>query len=359
MKRKLESKQAQKADLRFDAPDAWQADPIRAFDAFVQDVAFVALSRRKPALVDSSGRRKRLMPLRATSAKIYRHMWANFVRWMIESKLSLLTLTTADLVAFLEQRDETGRRRLQGATIRRQYLTLWERVYRHLGIEPNPAAQACRDMAMQRRSDLAGRNKETVALSAAQREAFMAALNTAFAGDAGTQAGWKLRRDAAMQAVMLGAGLKVAEAIGLYTENIGEQGKDGTVPLTVSPSAAGGTVPWHDTLLHAFAAPIVLHWAAERRRLAIPGKLLFPASLKGGKLNKSTVYRHARKFFEAAGIDVSRKGGRTLRNTFAAHELVKGQAEEIVGQMLGHRRQRSIETYVNAASRLAKASRKR
>ncbi|MDB5772217.1 MAG: hypothetical protein JWM42_2591 [Burkholderia sp.] len=31
--------------------------------------------------------------------------------------------------------------------------------------------------------------------------------------------GWKRRRDRAMQAMMLGAGLKVSEAIGLYMRN--------------------------------------------------------------------------------------------------------------------------------------------
>jgi integrase len=47
--------------------------------------------------------------------------------------------------------------------------------------------------------------------------------------------GWRRRRDRAMQALMLGAGLKVSEAVGRYTINVGETDVTGSVPL--SPQA--------------------------------------------------------------------------------------------------------------------------
>jgi site-specific recombinase XerD len=50
--------------------------------------------------------------------------------------------------------------------------------------------------------------------------------------------------------------------------------------------------------------------------------------------------------FARAGIEVSRQGGRTLRNSFAARELKAGGAIELVGEFMGHRRRRSTEHYI-------------
>jgi site-specific recombinase XerD len=166
-----------------------------------------------------------------------------------------------------------------------------------------------------------------------------------------TAAGWKRRRDRAMQALMLGAGLTVAEAMHLKMRDIGAAGQDGSVPVTVRPESAHSTTREHRTLLRPFAAQEVLRWLEERKELAIPGQLLFPAALSGGKpLDKATVYRQVRKTFERAGLEMPRSGGRTLRNTFAVRELEKGSAES-VGELLGLERTRSTEYYMNAARR--------
>jgi site-specific recombinase XerD len=156
---------------------------------------------------------------------------------------------------------------------------------------------------------------------------------------------WKRRRDRAMQAMMLGAGLKVSEVIGVYTENVHEKESTGSIPITISPGSAGGIVRWHQTQLRPFAAPEVLQWLEERIALKVPGPLLFPAALEGGRLNKATVYRQVKATFERAGIDVARLGGRTLRNAFAVRELKAGESIELVGEFMGHRKRRSTEAY--------------
>lgn len=315
-------------DLFDDAGNAWCVDPQTAFESFVRSPDFVALSRRRPKRNDEEPQR-----LRPSSAQIYVLMWSTFVRWMEEERKEIFGITSKDLLAFLERR-EHGKRVLEGSTIRRQYLTLFERVFTHLKVAPNPAIHACFDVMKNRQ--LAGANTPTVALTDEQHVAFMRALPAPET--------WQRRRDRAMQALMIGAGLKVSEAIGLRIENIGEKDPSGSVPIAISPASAGGVVRWHQTQLRSFAVPEVLAWLNERQSLNIAGKLLFPASERGEKLHKATVYRQTKATFERADLPVVRLGGRTLRNSFAKREL-QTQPVELVSEFLGHRRLRSIETY--------------
>lgn len=97
----------------------------------------------------------------------------------------------------------------------------------------------------------------------------------------------------------------------------------------------------------------MLAWAAERKRLKILGKLLFPASLmKGELLDKATVYRQVKKTFERAKLPLPHLGGRTLRNTFAVRELQQETIEQ-VKEMMGHHLLRSTEDYLRVAEGLA------
>jgi site-specific recombinase XerD len=203
-----------------------------------------------------------------------------------------------------------------------------------------------------RTTNLVGKNAPKAILSLKQQQAFIDALPNYPRDDANPLEGWKTRRDRAMQALMLGAGLKVGEVIGTYTDNIGVKDSSGSVPVTISPGATGGVVRWHQTMLRPFAAEIVLDWVRERRKLGFPGQLLFPATSQGKRLNKATVYRHVKATFEQAGIEVPRQGGRTLRNAFAIRELKNGQTVEAVGEFLGHRRRRSIEPYLEVKDKV-------
>lgn len=332
----------------FDAPTIWKTDPVEAFSAFVVSIEFVEMSHRKPSGTDDRGKPRKLMPLRASSAAVYCHMWRNFVNWMREEGIDFLRAEPDQLMAFLEHKNEQGRRALEGATIRRQYLTLLERVYKHLRIRPNPATHACFDIFRRRATGLAGRNAPTAVLTQEQQQAFLDALPCSPRDAANPWIGWKQRRDRAMQALMLGAGVKVAEAIGMYVDNIGKMEADGSAEVTISPAATGGTVRWHVTKLRTPAAGVVLEWVEERAALGITGQLLFPAKETGGRMEKTAVYRRVKKTFEEAGIAVSRRGGRTLRNAYAVRELREGTTIEMVGEYLGHRKRRSMKTYEKA-----------
>jgi pilus retraction protein PilT len=145
-------------------------------------------------------------------------------------------------------------------------------------------------------------------------------------------AGWKQRRDRAMQLVMLCAGLRVSEVIDMQIDAIDSHTAtlDGSVKLCIS------TKPKYDrtTYLRVGAVPEVLAWLDERKTMNIPGMLLFPASLEGQSLDKATVYRQVNATFKRAGIAVMRTGGRTLRNTFAAQELKSGSTTQELTQLL-------------------------
>jgi integrase/recombinase XerD len=335
-------------DLFDDAAGAWRADPQTAFEAFVVSPAFIAMNKRLPKHTHGDEAARPPRPIRKSSARVYIAMWTRFLRWLAARPgKTVFDVGGPDLIDFLEHREQ-GKRVLQASTIRRQYLTLFERVYAHLDVTPNPARHACLEV-FNNRSTLVGTKMPKATLSEADQVAFMRALPAAdVAQPPDVTRGWKRRRDRAMQALMLGAGLKVSETVGLYTGNVGQTDATGSIPISVSPASAGGTVRPHQTQLRPFAVPEVLAWLRERRALRIPGELLFPATLNGGRLNQATVYRQVKATFARAGLEVARRGGRTLRNSFAARELKSTESIELVGEFLGHRRRRSTEHYLPA-----------
>lgn len=333
----------------FDNPRVWQTDPRVAFEAFVLSPEFQLLGRRKTAAVKT----EQPPPMRASSARIYILMFGKFLRWLDEREIALLDVTNATILQFLEHASaapdaQAPLKKDLNSSIRIRYLRIFERVFHHLNVHPNPARHAAFEIYKSQDKQLRGKDLDKVAMTDAEHAAFMQALPVA-PGPVTAQdptRGWKRRRDRAMQAVMLGAGLKVSEVIGMAIEHVGEPDATGCIPVTVSPTSTGGTSRWHQTQLRLFAVQEVVQWKAERTRLGIPGPLLFPASLQGGRLDKATVYRQVKATFERAGIDIQRLGGRTLRNSFAVRELKQGASIELVGEFMGHRKRKSTEHYV-------------
>jgi integrase len=331
------------ADL-FESPHFWTVAPVEAFSAFVKTVDYVKLGRR---VADSDDADKTSRPMRDSSAQVYIHMFTRFARWMAREGVDVFGVTPAHLRAFLEYKEsEEGKPpRALASSIRVRYLRMLERVFAHLQIAPNPARHASFEV---HQTKSAGRDKPKAILTDAQQAAFMRALPNAepFAADDMENPSWKRRRDRAMLAMMLGAGLKVSEVIGIRTESVGTMDTTGSVPVSITPRSVNGNAKHHETQLRPFAVTEVSAWIAERKLRKIPGELLFPASLQGGLLNKATVYRYVKETLARAGIDVHRKGGRTLRNSFAVRELEAGGSIELVGQFLGHKKRKSTEKYI-------------
>ena len=314
---------------------AWNTDPIRSFKQFVTSTAFAETGRRLRA--DGS-----LPGLSEASAKIYIFMFNSLAGWLAEERLPFSRVTQADLLRFIE-RKENGKRVLN-SKIAYRYLRLLERCYDHLQLSPNPAQLAILgiDRAHIARDD-AGRT-----LSDEQLARFFAALpadaprrrrSTPFDG-------WKRRRDRAMQVVIALAGLRVSEAIGLLVSEVGRQAEiDGSILITITPDEKHDTSHEHSVTLPPQGVEELLPWLQEREAMGIPGEFVFPANLTGSKMTRKTVYVQMRATFERAGMDLARSGGRTLRNTFARQQLEQGASPDELKDVLGLALERSAADY--------------
>lgn len=314
---------------------SWDADPVRAFKQFVSSTAFAETGRRLRA--DGT-----LRALSAASAKIYIFMFNNWASWVQEERLTFSTVTHTDLLRFIS-RTEKGKRVLN-SKIAYRYLRLLERCYEHLDFSPNPAQLAILniDRAHLAKDD-AGRT-----LSDDQLERFFAALPAEAPGSRQNTAfeGWKRRRDRAMQVVIALAGLRVSEAVGLLIPEVGRQiGLDGSIVLTLTPDEKHDTSHEHEITLPREGADELLPWLQERDKMAIPGQFVFPANLTGARMTRKTVYVQMRATFERAGMDLSRSGGRTLRNTFAKRQLDNGASPDELKDVLGLALERSAADY--------------
>ena len=302
----------------------WDRIPLIAFEHFLHSPAFAQTAKRAAP------------PLSDASAEVYGFMFGRFVKWLYQRGLVISRLQPADLREFLATRDARGRR-LQ-SKIAYRYLRLLERCYEHLGVEPNPASGAIAMLA----ADRPARDREMVALTPVQAGQVVAHKPELTS--------WKRQRDRAMQLVMLCAGLRVAEAIGLQTSEVAAgPEEDGTLRIRLTPTGKQPTSRAHETFLQVQAVEEVLDWLETRRRLGIPGRLAFPADEEGRPLHKSTVYRQARTALGEAGVALAHAGGRTLRNGFAVVELTAGTPEEAMRKRLGLVRPLALESYLSAA----------
>jgi site-specific recombinase XerD len=311
---------------------AWDRDPVKRFADFVATPDFVLTSSRQRELSPK--------PVSPESAAIYKFMFGKFAAWMLDERLKMSTVTARDLHRFVQLAHD-GHRDLN-SKIAYRYLRLLERCYEYLQRAPNPARDAIVGID---RAQIT-RDAPMTALNAEELERFMAAL-PGNRGDEDTKgAGWKRRRDRAMQVTMALAGLRVAEAIGLLVEEVGRQvDVEGGILLTITPEHKHPTSYEHTTTLPKEGVAELRAWLQEREALNIPGGLAFPANMEGEPLHKATVYRQVKATFERAGLAVPRAGGRTLRNTFASQQLRHGTPQSELTTTLGLALERSAEAY--------------
>jgi site-specific recombinase XerD len=302
----------------------WDRDPVAAFTQFLLSAAFAQTAKRAAP------------PVSPASAEVYTFMFGRFDKWLRGHQLKFSAVQPADLVEFLSSRDARGRP-LQ-SKIAYRYLRLLERCYEHLAYLPNPASAAITILGANRPA----RDREMVALSPDQASQIIAAKPERMS--------WKRQRDRAMQLVMLCAGLRVAEAIGLHDREVATVPEaDGTLRIRITPSGKQPTSRARETFLQQPAVEEVLAWIAARRRLGFPGDLVFPADEQGLPLHKSTVYRQSRSAMQGAEVAMPHVGGRTLRNGFAVSELRAGTLEETMRKRLGLVLPLALASYVGAA----------
>jgi len=212
-----------------------------------------------------------------------------------------------------------------------RYLRLIERVLDHIRraefASTNPARFIAQDGEATWRK--ARDNEPTGFLTPAERAKLLAYLFSPI-GVSGS-AYWKERRDRALVAVFLGAGVKTGEARALTISCINTSGTSLQIPST-HPDFA------RETHLASFAIALLEAWLVERKRQEIPGELVFPASHAGRPMHKATMLRAIDAIVESAGLTSSRTARaspQTLRNTYAAELFEHDVAPERVGTWLG------------------------
>jgi site-specific recombinase XerD len=279
----------------------WAAQPDAAFDAWLATQSF-----------------------RRSSADVYRAQWGAFLAWLGERQKDLATVDTQSIALFVGELPIKKTQRIR-------YLRLIERVLDHVRRSEygstNPARFIAQDGEASWRS--ARDNDPTGFLAPAERAALLASLFSPL--PAGGSAHWKERRDRALVAAFLGAGLKTGEARALTISCI----KSDATTLMVHASQPDDP---RETHVASFAIALFDAWLAERRRNRIPGDLVFPASLSGRPMHKATMLRAVDAIIETADISASRSARaspQTLRNTYAAELFENGVDPERVGSWLG------------------------
>jgi integrase len=140
----------------------------------------------------------------------------------------------------------------------------------------------------------------------------------------------------ALLAVLLGGGLKVAEARALRVDAIdGEGGAAMAIRMVRTDNGRAYTVP-----LFGFAHAPLRHWLAMRAATETLGDLVFPAMMNGRAMHAASVYRRVEILLEEAGVLAGRSeraSPQTLRNTCGAMHFDAGTPPAAVAQLLGMR----------------------
>lgn len=261
---------------------------------------------------------------RRSSADVYRAQWGAFLAWLRANQKNLATVDTASIANFV---GELPIRKTQ----RMRYLRLIERVLDHIRqtelASTNPARFIAQDGEATWRH--ARDNEPTGFLTPAERAKLLAYLFSPI-GVSGS-AYWKERRDRALVAAFLGAGVKTGEARVLTISCINTSGTSLHIPST-HPDFA------RETHLASFAIALLEAWLVERKRQNIAGDLVFPASHAGRPMHKATMLRAIDAIVESAGLASSRTARaspQTLRNTYAAELFEHDVPPERVCKWLG------------------------
>lgn len=347
---------ARKFDEVTRSRDDWCENPVAAFHAFILSSAYK----------ETAFKERRSESISASSAEVYLSMFSSFISFLGIQNLTIFTVEADHIYRFLTQTTkindaETGKVRelaQLNSAIQSRYVRLLERTFTFLERSPRPTDHLLFG-PMRDQYKLQGKDKKTTTLTDEQIQVFIDSLPRYSSTDTRVRndritAEWKKNRDRAIQCLILGAGLKVAEVIAIQMDEVDNTVQlDGTLKVELKESdeellKKHDTFYNHTTFIRAEFVHEILAWKKIRQNLHLQGTLLFPNHV-GLPLNKATVYRQVKQSFERAGIDIDRMGGRTLRNTFAVQELVSGTTEEELISKLGLFEDRSVSIYVNAA----------
>lgn len=288
--------------------EEWAREPLAAFDAFLANFKFDGRSLRESSFV------------------IYRGMFERLVQWAVEEKRPLMELRELDLELFLESRG-------LAPETRHRYLLVFSSLFNHLArlrgelpvdaVVDNPARALLLEAPAPER-------EEPEWLDRADMARFIKALPPATT--------WKKSRSNALAYLILGAGLRVSEALGLALGDLVQ--KNGALEsLWVQ---ARRPRPQRQVPIHGFARAPLEAWLQQRAAQGIAGNLVFPSSPAGAALQPVTLFRLVQNTLDAAGIHKRYEGATLLRNTCGALWLEQHDSGKVM-QWMGHATLRTTE----------------
>lgn len=302
----------------FDSADTWINNPQQAYAAWLAT-----------------------QPLSTSTKTVYLAMFSRFCGWLQESGKSLLHCEAADIALFLDTPNPNTRHALQPQTgrQRQQYVRQLERVFNHLAFLGYEGNNPGRQAAIERVG--AGDDKPTRILSPNERNAVIIALtaqlNELQASGLTTEM-WLVYRDLALVAVLMGAGLKVANLKRLTLNCIDL--KEERIELSLLNYT-------HRARLLPFAVAPLATWLGVQAELhggTMPeGHPVFEADRSAGfgryskilTIHPSSIHRRTQRFLEEAGIVGERASAQTLRNTYASILIEGGATDDELVDFMG------------------------
>lgn len=333
----------------FDSADAWHREPLEAFRALLASPEF-ALTRRRDAQTSAAS-----VAIRGPSATVYEHMFGRFLRHLEERQVLMPRATSVDAgLFFTGALDRVSRETYQ------RYLRLVERIYDHLVdlriISANPISAWVRDCVAQGEPAPQKRPSQPAGfITAADVVRLQDWLYTQGCAHAKN---WKQLRDITLASIGLGTGMRCHELLVLQKSQVryfpGSSPRD-LFEFDIPSRATVPTAKAHDAPAEAMSAHLMERWWlcrwAESPRVA-GGPLVFPATSKGGGLEKSTLYRNFKALARAAlerGVLsqenswVLERGAQGLRRAYALTQLERGEAPQILTHRLGHHHERPVQ----------------
>lgn len=297
--------------------------------------------------------------LRDESAQVYADMWQTFIAYCtpfgddpgvrairLDPTQALSREDLLDFLAFAAIRPQRQIRTGQPQTeLTPRYawrlLQLIDRVLSHRceerGLAPLEAPWALMQEAPYRYANAAALTPVPDFLTDEQSAALIRHCTAHTTLDLAQGVTWKVIRDRAAVALMLGAGLAPGQVRVLTLADVAiDGGPEAGVPWRLSVAADGSTAA-HQVPMAPWAARQLAFWLAVR---ALQGPAMqqstevFPSTIAGKPWSHPACHRAAVGVMEAVGIE----GGSPfrLRHTFAVRQLLSGRAEEEVARWMGY-----------------------
>lgn len=306
----------------------WQAAPDRAFEDWLANLV-VATGRGTAQLRDSS-------------VEVYRAMFNTWLAHLRQLRCGFLEASASEAQHFFAMRDFDSH-------TRRRYLQLFDRVYRSLakagwaGYSPFRQELSREQPLDERALNVLSEHEQQLLWDCLANKHLYAHLRGGATANL-----WRLERDRAMLAALLGAGLRSNELRDLRWAHVNpDPAASGDYSIRVVPA---GVHRNHTTLVLPGPARLAWEsWVAARGSRGIPGEHVFAATKAGKPMSSATVLHCVIRWIEAAGLDMGSrpKGPGILRSTFARNALQRVDFVQVV-EFLGHEDVRSTARYASA-----------